>query len=87
MRFKFSAQAALFHHRSGSGGVSGVRNNFFEKSYYYCELMFAKKHFSAWTVFSYRLRLYLRAIKNLKKLIRAAEKEADEVLSEPKDGA
>jgi GT2 family glycosyltransferase len=81
LRFKFSASAALFHHKSATGGVgSGVKNNFFEKSYYYCEMLFAKKHFSAWTVFSYRIRLYLRGIKNLRKLIQAAEKEADEVL-------
>lgn len=81
LSFKFSAKAALFHHKSASGGVgTGVKNNFFEKSYYYCELLFAKKHFSAWTVFTYRLRLYLRGIKNLRKLIRAAEKEADEIL-------
>ncbi|HEX4300264.1 MAG TPA: glycosyltransferase family A protein [Gammaproteobacteria bacterium] len=85
LRFKFSASAALFHHRSGSGGVSGVRNNFFEKSYYYCELMFAKKHFSPWTVFTYRLRLYLRGFKNLRKLIKAAEKEADEAVKAPKE--
>jgi hypothetical protein len=32
-------------------------------------------------VFSYRLRLYLRGIKNLRKLIRAAEQEADEALN------
>jgi GT2 family glycosyltransferase len=81
LRFKFSASAALFHHKSATGGVgSGVKNNFFEKSYYYCEMLFAKKHFSAWTVFSYRIRLYLRGIKNLRKLIQAAEKEVDEVL-------
>jgi len=86
LSFKFSAKAALFHHRSLTGGVgTGVKNNFFEKSYYYCELMFAKKHFSAWTVFSYRLRLYLRGFKNLRKLIRAAEHEADEALKAPKD--
>lgn len=85
VKFRFSASAGLFHHRSPSGGVgSGVRNLFFEKSYYYCEMMFAKKHFSPWVQFSYRIRLYLRGIKNLRKLIRAAEKEADEVLSAPK---
>jgi|SRR5579863_1955178 len=85
LRFKHSASAALFHHRSPSGGVgSGVRNNFFEKSYYYCEMLFAKKHFSPWTVFSYRLRLYWRGFKNLKKLIRVAEQEADEALKDPK---
>ena len=85
LKFKFSAAAALFHHKSATGGVgTGVKNNFFEKSYYYCELMFAKKHFSAWTVFTYRLRLYLRGIKNLRKLIRAAEQEADEALKKPR---
>jgi GT2 family glycosyltransferase len=85
LSFKFSAKAALFHHRSLTGGVgTGVKNNFFEKSYYYCELMFAKKHFSPWTVFTYRIRLYLRGFKNLRKLIQAAEKEADEVLKRPK---
>jgi len=83
LSFKFSAKAAIFHHKSATGGVgTGVRNNFFEKSYYYCELMFAKKHFSAWTVFAYRLRLYLRGIKNLRRLIQAAEKEADAVLKQ-----
>lgn len=86
LSFKFSAAAALFHHRSLSGGVgTGVKNNFFEKSYYYCELMFAKKHFSPWTVFRYRLRLYLRGFKNLRKLIQAAEKEADEAIKAPKE--
>lgn len=84
LSFKHSASAALFHHRSPSGGVgSGVKNNLFEKSYYYCEFLFAKKHFSPWTVFTYRLRLYWRGIKNLKKLIRAAETEADEALKDP----
>ncbi|HEY4127924.1 MAG TPA: glycosyltransferase family 2 protein [Gammaproteobacteria bacterium] len=86
LSFKFSAAAALFHHKSASGGVgTGVKNNFFEKSYYYCELMFAKKHFSPWTVFTYRLRLYLRGFKNLRKLIQAAEKEADEAVKTPKE--
>lgn len=86
LTFKFSAAAALFHHKSASGGVgTGVKNNFFEKSYYYCELMFAKKHFSPWTVFTYRLRLYLRGFKNLRKLIQAAEKEADEAAKAPKE--
>ena len=86
LSFKFSASAALFHHRSVTGGVgTGVKNNFFEKSYYYCEFMFAKKHFSAWTVFTYRMRLYLRGFKNLRKLIRAAEKEADEAVRAPKE--
>jgi GT2 family glycosyltransferase len=85
LSFKFSAAAALFHHRSVTGGVgTGVKNNFFEKSYYYCELMFAKKHFSPWTVFAYRIRLYLRGFKNLRKLIQAAEKEADEAVKNPK---
>jgi GT2 family glycosyltransferase len=83
LKFKFSAGAGLFHHRSPSGGVgSGVRNLFFEKSYYYCELLFCKKHFSAWTLFTYRLRLYLRGWRNLKKLIQAAEQEADAVLKQ-----
>lgn len=86
LSFRFSAAAALFHHKSATGGVgSGVKNNFFEKSYYYCELMFAKKHFSPWTVFSYRLRLYLRGFRNLKKLIQAAEQEADEAVKSPKE--
>ncbi len=86
LTFTFSAKAALFHHKSASGGVgTGVKNNFFEKSYYYCELMFAKKHFSPWTVFTYRLRLYLRGFKNLRRLIKAAEKEADEAIKTPKE--
>ncbi|HSN18627.1 MAG TPA: glycosyltransferase family 2 protein [Gammaproteobacteria bacterium] len=86
LSFKFSAAAALFHHRSVTGGVgTGVKNNFFEKSYYYCELMFAKKHFPAWTVFTYRIRLYLRGFKNLRRLIQAAEKEADEAVKSPKE--
>jgi GT2 family glycosyltransferase len=86
LTFKFSAAAALFHHRSMTGGVgTGVKNNFFEKSYYYCELMFAKKHISAWTVFTYRIRLYLRGFKNLRRLIQAAEREADEAVKSPKE--
>jgi len=85
VKFTFSASAGLFHHRSPSGGVgTGVRNLFFEKSYYYCEMLFAKKHFSPWVQFTYRIRIYLRGIKNLHKLIRAAEKEADEVMAKSK---
>lgn len=80
-RFKFSAQAAVFHHRSPAGGVSsGIRNTFFDESYYYCEFLFSKKHFPRRVQFLYRIRLYLRGWRMLKRLIHTAESNADQAL-------
>ncbi|MHB8424670.1 MAG: glycosyltransferase family 2 protein [Gammaproteobacteria bacterium] len=85
LHFFFSARAALFHHRSPSGGVtSGIRNALFDESYYYCEFLFCKKHFPRWVQFLYRVRLYRRGKRMLRRLIRAAEAEAERVL-QPKE--
>jgi glycosyltransferase involved in cell wall biosynthesis len=84
LKFKFSANAALFHHRSSTGGVSsGIRNIFFDESYYYCELLFCKKHFPKWIEFMYRFRLYLRGRRMLRKLIKSAESSASAAINRP----
>jgi GT2 family glycosyltransferase len=80
-KIKFSIKAGLFHHRHSSGGVdSGIENKFFNPSYYFCELYFAKKHFKGLVVWKYRLRLLLRGFKELKKLIRHSEAKVDSIL-------
>lgn len=80
-RFKFSARAVVFHHKSPTGGVSsGIRNAFFDESYYYCEFLFSKKHFPRWVQFLYRTRLYLRGWRMLRRLIRTSEANADQAL-------
>lgn len=87
LRFVFSARAKVFHHRSPSGGVgTGIRNLFFDESYYYCEFLFAKKHFPRWVQFLYRLRLYRRGRRMLRRLIRAAEAQAEQALRAAKNG-
>jgi GT2 family glycosyltransferase len=82
LTIRFAPDACLFHHRSASGGVTGViRNQFFDPSYYQCELLFARKHFSPRTIFVYRIRLLLRGLKQLSKLIRQADRRAAESLA------
>lgn len=74
LAIRFVPEACLFHHRSASGGVTGaIQNRFFDPSYYRCELLFARKHFSKRTVLIYRFRLFLRGLQQLRKLIRAAD--------------
>lgn len=83
LHFTFSAQASLFHYRSSAGGVtSGIRNVFFDESYYYCEFLFSKKHFPGWVQWLYRIRLYLRGRRMLRRLMQTAEAKAGEVLRE-----
>lgn len=70
LKLHFEPKAELFHHRSASGGVEDkVENQFFEKSYYECEMLFARKHFSKPVVALYRLRLFLRGAKQIRRLI------------------
>ncbi len=81
LNVRFVPEACLFHHRSPSGGVGGgIRNQFFDPSYYRCELLFARKHFSKRTVRIYKFRLFLRGLQQLRKLISAADKSTQEVL-------
>lgn len=80
-KIKFCAGAAVFHHRSDSGGHGAGGNTlFFNKLYYFNELLFAKKHFSPWAVGLYRIRLRLRGRRALRHLIKQAELEADKAL-------
>ncbi|MCH2535237.1 MAG: glycosyltransferase [Bdellovibrionales bacterium] len=77
----FSPEAELFHHKSPSGGVdTGIKNQFFDLSYYFCELYFAKKHFSKLAIWNYKIRLLLRGIKQLRKLIKMADEKSSQVL-------
>jgi glycosyltransferase involved in cell wall biosynthesis len=72
----FEPKAEVFHHRSSSGGVTGAaKNRFFDASYYDCELLFARKHFSKPVVALYRIRLFLRGAKQIKRLIAHANRE------------
>lgn len=78
----YSSKAMLFHHKAMTGGVeTGLeRDYFFKPAYYRSELLFCKKHFSALTVWYYRLRLTIRGIKQLRKMIQFAEKEVDQLI-------
>lgn len=76
-RIPFRAAAAVFHHRSNSGGVGeGGNALFFNKLYYFNEMLFATKHFSSLAVALYRIRLRRRGRRALRRLIRIAEREA-----------
>lgn len=78
---KFCTAAAVFHHRSDSGGHGAGGNVlFFNKLYYFNEMLFAKKHFSPLAVWLYRIRLHLRGRRALRRLIKQAESEADKAL-------
>jgi glycosyltransferase involved in cell wall biosynthesis len=73
LTLRFEPAAEVFHHRSTSGGVAGgVENQFFNQSYYQCEMLFARKHFSKSVVALYRLRLFLRGAKQIRRLIKRA---------------
>ncbi|MGH8273153.1 MAG: glycosyltransferase family 2 protein, partial [Gammaproteobacteria bacterium] len=79
---RFAPAACLVHHRATSGGVgAGGDTLFFDQSYYYNELIFAKKHFSRLAVWLYRLRLKRRGRRALAKLLVQAEHEADAALN------
>lgn len=78
---RYAPRAALFHHRSSSGGLGeGGDPIFFTAAYYRSELLFARKHFSALAVALYRLRLRRRGRRALKHLIRHAENAVGEAL-------
>lgn len=82
-RIRFCAGAAVFHHRSNSGGVGeGGNALFFNRLYYFNEMLFATKHFSPLAVALYRVRLRLRGRRALKRLIRHAESEARRALGD-----
>ena len=75
----FDPKAEVFHHRSSSGGVAGaVRNQFFDPSYYRCEMLFARKHFTNAVVALYRVRLFLRGAKQIRRLIANAGRDTGE---------
>lgn len=78
----FATNAKLFHHRAMTGGVEtgAAQDYFFKSSYYENEFLFCKKHFSKLALWNYRIRLTLRGLKQLKKLIKGAEKKAEEKL-------
>lgn len=78
----FSTNAKLFHHKATAGGVgTGSEGGyFFKQSYYESEFLFCKKHFTRAAIWLYRVRLAIRGMKQLGKLIKAAEKNADSTL-------
>jgi len=70
-------EAWLKHHRSRVGGVdTGIEEKELSFSYYYCESLFAAKHFNPWICLYFRWCLMLRGVKAVRKLVRAAEQEA-----------
>ena len=81
----FYPSAMVHHLRSSSGGVdSGVGQHYFSDSYYYNEFLFAGKHFSKLAHRYYKIRLYLRGMKALKKVIKKSESEVQKKLKEYK---
>ena len=69
----FSPHACLKHLRSPTGGVGGgIRNMFFDETYYMYDMYFARKHFSKLACAIYKIRLKRRGRKELKKLIERA---------------
>ena len=77
----FAPKAVVYHHRSNVGGVAdSVKEQFFDRSYYTCELLFARRHFAPAVVRVYKLRLLLRGIKQLRKLIAGADREVSSLL-------
>lgn len=82
-RIPFRAAAAVFHHRSNSGGVGDGGNAlFFNRLYYYNEMLFATKHFPPLAVALYRIRLRRRGRRALRRLIRQAESDARRAVRE-----
>lgn len=78
---RFAAAAKVFHHRSETGGHGAGGNIlFFNPLYYFNEFLFAKKHFSPFAVWIYRIRLKLRGKRAIHRLIRVAEADADSEL-------
>lgn len=81
---RYAPRAALFHHRSSSGGLGeGGDPIFFTPAYYRSELLFARKHFSPLAVALYRYRLGRRGRRALKHLIRRAGQSVEEALKAP----
>ena len=73
----FSPEAKVKHLRITSGGVdTGIESQKLSLSYYYCELLFARKHFSYPVVLYYKARLMWRGIKAIIKLVKYADKKA-----------
>lgn len=77
----FSPLAKLKHLRITNGGVdTGIENQKLSLSYYYCELLFARKNFSSFTVFTYKIRLMWRGIKAIMKVVKHADSKVITVL-------
>jgi len=88
IKMAFAPRALVFHHRSNTGGVADqVNNQFFDRSYYRCELLFARLHFSPLVAAVYRFRLLLRGLRQLRKLIAGAERDIDTAASKRPPGA
>ncbi len=80
---RYSAGAAVLHHRADTGGHGeGGDALFFNKLYYFNEFLFSKKHFSPMAVWLYRIRLKRRGRRALRHLMERAEREADQALKE-----
>lgn len=78
---QFIPNAELFHHKSSHGGVdTGINNQMFDLSYYFCEMYFAKKNFSLAATTLYKIRLMLRGYKQINKLIKKADQKTNEVI-------
>ncbi len=81
-RLRYSPLPALRHLRSGRGGVdTGVENQFLSKNYYLCCFLYAYKNHHPLAVLNYAVRLHLRGLKALFRTIRAARREARDLLA------
>ena len=81
----FSSKAALFHHRSDTGGVGhGVTNQDFDVGYYRNKLYFYRKNFS-YPIYIYQwLKFLSKGLRRFYRLYRIATKEAKNLYAQHK---
>ncbi|MDR0675432.1 MAG: glycosyltransferase [Elusimicrobiota bacterium] len=77
MKMIFDPKPFIFHYRSDSGGVeSGIKNQFFDQTFYDCHMLFASKHFLPIFKWIYFIRLYKYSKRQLYKMIRDSYKKS-----------
>ena len=70
LKMIFEPEALVFHHRRKTGGVdTGIENQYFNKFYYECEMLFVTKHFALPFRWLYIFRRYIYGKRQLYKLI------------------
>jgi glycosyltransferase involved in cell wall biosynthesis len=79
----FKASAGIFHRRAVDGGVQNrIKNLKLDQSYYFCLFYFIKKNLPPYALIFRRFRFYLKAFKATIKMLRNAEKEVDNCITQ-----